>query len=315
MQAYDFSAVCSSGQTLYYNITSTTVPYKVSVIIEYAPSLYTAPYYSVYPTGDLIIPDSVSYNGSTYIVDSIGGFAFYNCTGLTSVTIPNSVNSIGYSSFSNCTGLTSIIIPSSVTSINHYAFSDCSGLTSITIPNYITTITQGTFYNCTGLTSVTIPTSVTSIGKDAFYNCTGLDSIICEAINPPSIIFNTFEDVDRATPIYVPCGSLGLYQGAQYWSEFTNYKCLVGLNDEIESKVSAKIYPNPTSDKAVLEFEGLNDYANVSVIDLFGRVIKEYKSNKQDSYIEIDVSGFAKGVYNVVLQNDKINITNKLIVR
>ncbi|MBP1629108.1 MAG: hypothetical protein H6Q15_1, partial [Bacteroidetes bacterium] len=76
-----------------------------------------------------------------------------------------------------------------------------------------------------------------------------------------------------------------------------------------------KIYPNPTSDKAVLEFEGLNDDANVSVVDLLGRVIKEYKINKQDSNIEIDVKGFAKGVYNVILRNDKMNITKKLIVR
>ena len=139
-------------------------------------------------------------------VTSIEGYAFNNCTGLTSVTINSnaiasktytssssmkdifgkqvnqyvlgdSVKSIGGSAFSGCTGLTSIEIPNSVTRIGYEAFSYCRGLTSIEIPNSVTSIGSSAFYGCTGLTSVTIPNSVTSIGNVAFCDCFYLHSI------------------------------------------------------------------------------------------------------------------------------------------
>ena len=150
--------------------------------------------------GNIVIPSSVSHNGRSYRVMSIGNSAFYGCTGLTSITIPNSVTSIGDrafydctslksvtignsvtdigdAAFSGCTGLTSITIPNSVTSIGGSALEDCTGLTSITIPNSVTSIGWGAFSGCTGLTSITIPNSVTSIGWGAFKGCTGLTSI------------------------------------------------------------------------------------------------------------------------------------------
>ena len=110
-------------------------------------------------------------------VTSVGYEAFYHCTGLTSITIPNSVTSIGYYAFSDCTSLTSITIPNSVTSIGGYAFSGCSKLTSVTIGNGVTSIGYSAFSYCTGLTSITIPNSVTSIGSGAFYGCTSLTTI------------------------------------------------------------------------------------------------------------------------------------------
>ncbi len=86
-------------------------------------------------SGALTIPST--YNGKP--VTSIGYKAFYNCTGLTSITIPNSVTSIGEGAFYNCLGLTSITIPSSVTSIGPETFYGCTGLTSI---NFEGTIEQ-----------------------------------------------------------------------------------------------------------------------------------------------------------------------------
>ena len=91
-------------------------------------------------SGEIIIPSSVTYNEITYSVTSIGNHAFYECTGLTSVTIPNTVTSIGSRAFHLCSGLTSVTIPNSVTSIGDGAFRSCSGLTSIEIPNSVTSI-------------------------------------------------------------------------------------------------------------------------------------------------------------------------------
>ena len=112
-----------------------------------------------------------------YQVTSIGDWAFYGCSGLTSVTIPSSVTSIGSCAFFGCTGLTLVVIPSSVTSIGDRAFRECSGLTSVSIPNSVTSIGYGAFESCSSLTSVTIPNSVTKIWEYTFRYCSGLTSI------------------------------------------------------------------------------------------------------------------------------------------
>ncbi len=134
---------------IYYNITSSSVPYTVAV--TYAG---TRPEYPTY-SGAVTIPESVTYNGVTYSVTSIGEEAFNYCKGLTSVIIPNSVTRIGSDAFRLCSGLTSVTIPNSVTSIGDWAFLDCSGLTSVTIGNSVTSIGSMAFYECSGLTSVT----------------------------------------------------------------------------------------------------------------------------------------------------------------
>ena len=123
------------------------------------------------------IPETITYNGITYSVTGIGDDAFFGCSSLTSVTIPNSVTSIGNDAFFGCSSLTSVTIPNSVTSIGNGAFSYCYALTSITIGSSVTSIGSGAFYHCSSLTSVTIPNSVTSIGSGAFYHCSSLTSV------------------------------------------------------------------------------------------------------------------------------------------
>ena len=120
--------------------------------------------------GKVIIPESVTNNGKTYSVTTIGESAFTFCSNLTDIVIPNSVTSIGRRAFYDCSGLTGIVIPNSVTSIGSGAFSGCSSLTSIVIPNSVTSIGEHAFSRCS-LRSATIGAGVLSIGLGAFdYN-------------------------------------------------------------------------------------------------------------------------------------------------
>ena len=163
---------------IYYNITSDS---DLTVAVTYRGDSYNS--YNNEYSGQVTIPESVTYNSNTYSVTSIGGSAFSGCSGLTSVTIGNSVTSIGEAAFSGCSGLTSVTIPNSVTSIGYFAFSGCSGLTNITIPNSVTSIGSSAFNGCSCLTNVTIPNSVTSIGSSAFRGCSGLTSVVFNAEN------------------------------------------------------------------------------------------------------------------------------------
>ena len=168
--ASDFEVDNADGVTIYYNITPSS---DLTVAVTYGGT----PYSQIKYTGAVNIPATVTYNGKTYSVTSIGNGAFYGCSGLTSVTIPNSVTSIGRSAFESCSSLTSVTIGNSVTSIGNSAFEGCSGLTSITIPNSVTSIGHFAFIGCNALTSITIPNSVTSIGDNAFSGCSGLTSV------------------------------------------------------------------------------------------------------------------------------------------
>ena len=192
-------------------------------------------------SGNIVIPETVVYEGATCSVTGIGDWAFLYCIGLTSVTIGNSVTSIGYgaflycigltsvtignsvtsiggSAFRGCSGLTSVTIPGNVTSIGDHAFLDCSGLTFVTIPNSVTSIGGSAFSGCSGLTSVTIPNSVTSIGGYAFYNCSGLTTItIGSGVN--EILWFAFAKCEELTDVYcyaenVPSTKSNAFEGS-----------------------------------------------------------------------------------------------------
>jgi len=109
-------------------------------------------------------------------IGTIPDGAFKECTGLTSVTIPDSVTSIGKDAFYGAEKLSSVIIGSNVTSIGNGAFQNCTSLTSVTIPDSVTSIGANAFAG-TGLTSITIPDNVTSIGQRAFFKCASLTSV------------------------------------------------------------------------------------------------------------------------------------------
>ena len=120
-------------------------------------------------SGNLDIPTQVTFNGITYTVMSIDGTAFQDCTGLTTVTIGNSVTSIGDLAFQKCSNLESVTIGTGVLTIGISAFYGCSSLTSLLIPNGVTSIGDSAFWKCSNLESVTIGTGVLTIGSDIFY--------------------------------------------------------------------------------------------------------------------------------------------------
>ena len=189
------------------------------------------------------IPDSV-----TSIVD----YAFYNCSGLTSVTIGNGVTSIGWSAFEGCTGLTSVTIPDSVTSIGHSAFSGCSSLTTVTIGNSVTIICDYAFSGCTRLTSITIPDSVTSIDRYAFQNCTGLTSVTIG--NGVTKIGNwAFYGCTGFTSVTIPNSVTDIVSAA-----FEGCTGLTIVNWNATECTSAGLYSNPI-------FKGCSNIATVNI--------------------------------------------------
>ncbi|MBR5983233.1 MAG: leucine-rich repeat domain-containing protein [Bacteroidales bacterium] len=195
--AYDFLAECSTGQFLYYNITSDVEPYTVEVTYERGDGGYY-----IAPVGNIEIPSSVNYNGITYSVTNINGFAFYNCHDITSITIPNSVTNIGYYAFYGCKVLTSVAFGDSLENIDEYAFEGCSNLTSIAIPNSVTSIGTFAFKNCRLLTEVTIGSSVTNIGGDAFDLCNSLTTVNYNAIHCTAA-YSPFNRCSALSSIYI----------------------------------------------------------------------------------------------------------------
>ena len=204
--AYDFSYTYQ-GKTLYYDIFAGRTN-EVRLTYYNLDGSDTA---NNHVSGDVVIPSSVEYNGTTYNVTAINELTFLGCGNLTSITIPNSITDIYGSAFYGCSGLTSINVASgnthyssadgvlynisqdtliaypgaktslnilsSTTTISYGAVAGCNNLTSITIPNNITSILSEAFVGCRNLTSITIPSSITYIGEVAFAYCDSLNSI------------------------------------------------------------------------------------------------------------------------------------------
>jgi len=222
---------------IYYNIKSTT---DLTVAVTYGGSSYDS--YSNEYSGAVTIPETVTYNNNTYSVTSIGYGAFYGCSSLTAITIPEGVTSIGNCAFDDCTALQNVIIEDGSTTLslgyNHYyssgtgqgLFYDCpleevylgrnlsyssyssdgyspfyksNRIPVITLGNSVTTISPYLFYGNTNLTFITIPESVTSIGEDAFSGCRSLTAItIPEGVT--SIGDYAFSGCSSLTAITIP---------------------------------------------------------------------------------------------------------------
>ena len=218
------------------------------------------------------IPETVTYNETTYSVTSIEEWAFYNCSSLTSVTIANSVISIGNDAFYNCRSLTYISIGNSLTYIGYDAFYNCSSLntlnfnaincndfynlspffdcpiTTINIGDSVQRIPNRFAKELSSLTSVNIGNNVTSIGNKAFEGCSSLQNITCLATNPPTLEDNTVFPNPNFATLTVPCGSLEAYSAStSLWNMFfadriseNGYNVEVFVNDETFGSVAVE---------------------------------------------------------------------------
>ena len=209
---------------IYYNINgdNATVTYKRSYTEYNSYYNVTYTYYENDYIGVVIIPETVTYNGKTYLVTTISDHAFYNrysSDGLTGISIPNSITSIGEYAFYQCAGLKCVTIPVSVKSINAYTFAYCRGLSNMVINDSITIIGNYAFQSCSSLSSFTIGKSVISIGQSAINGCP-LSYITCLAAYPPS----SSGSANTSAKLYVPLESVELYRTTSGWNYFTDVR-------------------------------------------------------------------------------------------
>lgn len=198
VKAFETSVVATSGQTLYFNyVKDLTDNQWVAILVHPANVNYSGSWGSYeMPVGNLVIPDSIYRavgGGSNVPVRGIQSHAFMNCSGLTSVVIPNTVKAIGEAAFYMCSGLTSVTMPSTLSTITpesgasvysfvpnaivSFTFSGCFQLSgNIVIPEGVTTIADHAFTS-TNISSITWPTDLTTIGGVAFSGCNNLGTV------------------------------------------------------------------------------------------------------------------------------------------
>ena len=190
---------------LYYNITS----------VNTVEVTYDQWHFNTYE-GDIVVPETVTYEGVTYTVTGIGERAFQNCEGaLTSVVVPNTVRSIGNSAFASSSNLRSVVLTDSVESLGEAVFELCISLASVRVPQNITSIPPRTFAYCESLTSIDIPPRVTSIGKSAFAR-SGITSItLPETVT--TIGEMAFANVESLSSLVIPNTVTSIGEAAFQW--------------------------------------------------------------------------------------------------
>ncbi len=176
------------------------------------------------PGGEVVIP-SLLYDGTmAYPTVAIGVTAFYGCSTITSIILPDSVTAIGSYAFSECIALTSVVMPGSVGAIGSYAFNECTSLASVVIPGNVTTIEEATFSYCFSLASVVFPDGLTRIGAYAFIYCPSLTSVSIPG-NVTIIEQNAFFNCPSLVSVEIP-GSVNAI-GNQSFSLCTALTALV----------------------------------------------------------------------------------------
>lgn len=187
-------------------------------------------------SGTVTIPSSIRVNGVNYNVTAIGNSAFRDCSGLTSVTLPKTINRIGIDAFER------------------------AGLSSVVLPDAVEIIDEGAFTGCSQLKDVTLGSSLKELKSTSFTGCTALNKITCTAMTPPKMAHNSlFEDVVYSSAkLYVPKAAINAYKGADWWRMFSS------INELPFDICMNGIYYNITGSNTVevtYRDEGLNSYS------------------------------------------------------
>ena len=127
--------------------------------------------------GEIVIPETVEYEGDTYVVTEVGERAFNYCRSIVSIDVANTVTRIGSRAFYDCDNLQSIHLPDSLEAVSSEMFFGCSSLTEVSLPSTITEIGEGAFSSCRALNEIVLPESVSVIRNEAFSSCVQLHSI------------------------------------------------------------------------------------------------------------------------------------------
>lgn len=235
-------------------------------------------------SGDVVIPETVTYEGKTYKVTTLGRYAFYLNYLMTSISIPNSVTRIEENALEYCRGLKSLTIPNSVTHIKDYAFVFCNKLTEVTLSNNIDSLGIYPFQDCENLERITIPTCLTSIVWGMFYGCSKLDEVVI----PSSITMiekYAFNSCDSLKTIVVSenvteIGTFAFYRCYALASMYMLAKNPPTIEENTFSKDSydkATIYVPNGSLFAYRNDPVWNKFANIQEFDATG--IQDVKTN------------------------------------
>ena len=301
--AHDFEAVNADGKTIYYKFNSDCT----TVSVSYRGNDHSS--YSNEYSGDIVIPESVTYNGKSYPIASIDDYAFYACDNLLSVTIPNTITYIGMGAFHLSDGsllhdivinitdlkawcdidfsggegigwpfalylngnlLDNLVIPNGVTTIRQGAFTNCY-LTSISIPEGVTSIEDYAFCSqMSGSVTVSIPSTVASIGYQAF-GCSGLTSVIVNQ-NTPIVLDRPVFSYSYQATLYVPYGSKTKYEAAAYWKDFKEIVELSPVITFADANVKALCVANWDTDE-----DGELSEAEAAAVTSLGTVFQNSK--------------------------------------
>ena len=263
-------------------------------------------------------------------VTSIGSYAFYNCSDVTSVIIPDKVTSVGYYAFYGTSWYNNL--PDGLYYIGKVAYKYKGTMpenTSIIIKEGTVELNDGVFDGCTGLTSLYIPSSVKSIENNAFANCTELLDVYCYARKSPIMGTNVFANsgIQFAT-LYVPEISVDGYKATEPWSGFGNIRALSGENPETPkcstptiSYVDGKLLFSCETEGAEIHYEygskGVGSDASIKKITVTVYAKKDGFENSDVATKEIDLgtSGIRGDVNNdgVVSMPDAMFIVNRML--
>ncbi len=251
--AYDFTDN-STGSTIFYNIVNDCA----EVTWGGTGAQKGTPEY----TGAITVPATVTHSGTTYTVIGLGDDAFDTCTGLTSISLPNTITYMNIYAFYGDTGLTEIDIPKSVTTIGQSVFDNCSNLTSVVVPDGVTELGMQVFNKCSALTEVTLGTNIAYLGRNTFNSCDNIEKMTIYNSTPPQWNGTTspFSTMSKAV-LYVPKGSKSAYEAfsssygtyTQYFKSIEEFEVATHLTDGEQFNLDGFYYTCVSAEERTIE--------------------------------------------------------------